>query len=343
MTIATDLSTIRESLEEAWKAVLDLIPGEDVWPTKNSYTLINALNTVRGGSWVSFAGNSGTGGTTISIINRLKANLQSLYKACKLRHATMPEQLNFENLPATIRSINPDYRIESPYGVVYIGTDSDFQPYKLTQAGWSSLTTDSFEEVLGTNRWATRSLEYDNGGGVKTIEASYSNLIVVDLPTNNNGEGTGQFLRRSLVRRLTYAPNTTIGDMTNGYLSNVGGLVEAKFPPFAGKIGLGFLQHATAYKAWGPITINSTAQFTGASSYYFMYNARSFTGTVYLESPDNAPLTSADITSLASATSSAPMYQTGITLTGPGAETFRTAWSNGIHAQTGLTTYRNLK
>lgn len=342
MSVASDLTDIAQALKASWEAVLPLASVKTGWGDKNTANLIRALNSVFGGTWV-----TGVPAPAVTrpdndlLLSELEANLSELYLLCKVRRATMPALLNFENLPATIRSIDPNYRVESDYGVVSLGTYIDFAPYRLTANGWASLTARQFiTDAEGVVRWAPRPLEYDNGDGVKTVQATYDNLIVVDLPTGETGASYPAFLASSQVRRVTYNSSQPLADVADNYLAR-SSVFEANLPPLDGIIGDEFMSLCSNLRPWTPMTVKSTASFKSPEP-FFLTGVNNFAGEVIVESPNNAP--EADVVSLSAVnSSSAPAYRQGITLSGAGAAAWKAALPNGIYTRVEGAYYRNLK
>lgn len=336
MSIASSYSTIYNGLKEAWEAVLELVPDE--WPEKNTANLIWALNKVKGRTWETITPVSSSPNPTLeSATNELKENLKTLYYLCEARHATIPAQPNYANLAATIRSINPWYREESEYGVVYIGTYNRYQPYRLTATGWGTFTQDL--TAIGGD-WPTRTLQYNNGDGVGTIQATVDNVIIVDTPTNDPGTSHPGFLAGLSVRRVTYNPSLpALSNIADRYCFDTWRLREVNFPPLDGPIGqncFSYIQNIVDMA----ITVKSTASFTVPAEAGFMRGCHGWTGPLIVESGTNAPT---DITTLSAVGSTYPMYSVGVTVQGEGAAGWKESLPNGVFAVPGTTYYRNLK
>lgn len=234
----------------------------------------------------------------MSLVNdasSLENHLAEAYDALEELGADMPEDRNFENLPGTIESLN---QTKTPdFGTIYYSDTS----YNLTtQAELDSLCTtssDSSNFTLGGKsipRSAVTSFEF--GKDATTVGARFlqkcTNLTSITF--NNQLTSIGDYF---LIDCSSFNADITL-------------------PSTPLEIGAGFLLRCTAFAK--SLTLPTTLTAIGDR---LLEDCNSFTGPLIV----NTSLHPTDNSSLATKTSTAPMYTTGIALSGESSSTWKNA------------------
>lgn len=108
MSIASAYSAIEAGLTAAWQALLE--KTTDQWEEKNARNLVAALQTLPGNLVVTLPGEPSQP-TMQNETEFLTQCLKLAYQLCEDRKATMPMQLNYQSLAATIASIPGVYGV----------------------------------------------------------------------------------------------------------------------------------------------------------------------------------------------------------------------------------------
>lgn len=106
MSIASEISSIRSSLEAAWAAVI--AKGGYDNPVHNLANLVNSINRI----WTATSNRSveaTPGADVLGTITDLSNQLEKVYEAIENHYGTIPTHKNFDNLAAAIASIPLPY------------------------------------------------------------------------------------------------------------------------------------------------------------------------------------------------------------------------------------------
>lgn len=256
-------------------------------------------------------------------INSIKANLTAAYEKLSEKGATIPAAKNIENLAATIDTITGGggggVPLEGDYGsFVYNGTT--VQVTNLLD--YLTLTSSA-----GSESYSAPVYSLSTG--------SYSSTGVTSYTFGSDCSFTPPFfLGNAGVTSLNGITPSIIG---HHFLFNGGGYAApAAFNgglDLSGVVSIGndFMSGQSTFNQ--PLTIPATVTSIGSS---FMYNNNAMSNTITVETTA-APGGTGDITSLATSTSTAALYVSGVELAGDGAA----AWLAALPNRTG-SPYRKL-